>query len=619
MKRLIRLKLYIILAISFTLTSAYGQQRIDPTLEVKRDFDTQLSEITKGRLEPSFADTLGIFNLNFRYSIFDKPLRNLYDFNPVLTTKPQSYAKVKEPVFFISAGSNFPLNPYGNLYIQPNLGRSNSLIIYANHQSYLSKLNNVQFDNEGYTKRGEDKLNAPSNLSNIGLSHRLTWKEFELGSNININSGMFSYYWNKDHSNSYLKDSSSHKYTISSFRFYSKSNRKNHNSVSYNFDVNYSILKDDSKFISTFFPIDIISGPFTDYSLFNNEVKENLFNLSFEAGVGFADYNTISVSTNYQSSNLKRGAISQIETDRSNMVLHPKFNFKKGRWNFELGLKYNQWWIDDIDDYNIYLNAKARFEISPNKLYAYAFIDGQNNMMSYHQLLSKNPWISPNIDIENIEQPVISRIGINGKIANNISFNIYGGYYEYKNQIYFYYNNDSNAIPWFKSMLSSSLTTESEPITPYSYNANYGAEEKRFGIGGEISFDSRHFEGRVSTDIFSFKDKNNFSDRHYNYSPIEINGYFRYNLKERLVISSDFTFKNKAPILYSKVGTDITHHYTKMNTSSYFNLNTKVSYNYNKNLTFFATLNNILNAHITFISHNSMPGINGGLGLSYKF
>jgi hypothetical protein len=547
-------------------------------------------------------------------------LRNLYDFNPVLTTKPQSTTKIKEPVFYISAGSNFPLNPYGNLYVQPNLGERNSLVIYADHQSYLSKLKNVEFNTNGYAKRGKDKIDAPSNLSNLGLKYRLAWRELEIGSNININSAMFSYFGNKEYNTSFLKDSSSHKYTISSFNFYSKSNRKDHNRLSYNFSVNYSLLNDNTKFMSTHSPTGMILNPNDPLSFHKNSIEESNLEVSFETGIGFANNNKISVATNYQSSNLKRGALIEKESDRSNLLLHPKYNFKRGRWDFELGIKYNQWWVNEIDDYNIYLNAKARFQISPNRLYAYAFIDGKNNMMSYQQLLSISPWISPNSRIENIEQPVIARVGLKGKISEKISFNIYGGYYEYKNQLYFYPQHPDYSLDmWLESALSSSMTTEPNAI--YSYNSLYGPEEKRFGIGGEILFSSKDFEARVTTDIFSFKDQNNFSDRHYNYSPVEINGYFRYNFRDRVILTSDFTFKNKAPIITSQYDDSHISAYPgpKKQTPSYLNLNTKISYLFNKNLTFFVTFNNILNSDIIFISHNSMPGINGGFGISYKF
>ena len=49
-------------AIASTSGTITAQQKIDPTLEVKRDFDAKLLEITKGKLFSNFADS----SWNFR-------------------------------------------------------------------------------------------------------------------------------------------------------------------------------------------------------------------------------------------------------------------------------------------------------------------------------------------------------------------------------------------------------------------------------------------------------------------------------------------------------------------------------------------------------------------------
>jgi len=58
--------------IMLTGGSADAQQKIDPTLEVKREFDGKLMEIQKSRLNTSFADSIANFNLSFDYTIFNK-------------------------------------------------------------------------------------------------------------------------------------------------------------------------------------------------------------------------------------------------------------------------------------------------------------------------------------------------------------------------------------------------------------------------------------------------------------------------------------------------------------------------------------------------------------------
>ena len=65
-----------------------AQQKIDPLLEVSRDFDGKLLEIHKSKLNTNINDSLTNFNLDFNYSIFKNPYRDMYEFNP-LPSHPQ--------------------------------------------------------------------------------------------------------------------------------------------------------------------------------------------------------------------------------------------------------------------------------------------------------------------------------------------------------------------------------------------------------------------------------------------------------------------------------------------------------------------------------------------------
>ena len=69
----------------FAITSLCAQQKIDPTLEVNRDFDGKLLEIHKTTLNTTFADSLSRFNLDSIYSIFNKPYIVMYEFNSLLS------------------------------------------------------------------------------------------------------------------------------------------------------------------------------------------------------------------------------------------------------------------------------------------------------------------------------------------------------------------------------------------------------------------------------------------------------------------------------------------------------------------------------------------------------
>ncbi|MDP3436970.1 MAG: hypothetical protein Q8S04_06985, partial [Bacteroidales bacterium] len=532
---------YLLIATAVTLSSAAlsAQQKIDPTLEVKRDFDAKLMEITKGKLYSSFADSLGIFNLSFKYTIFDKPIKDLYEFTPLPSATIERSPSLVQPVFYLKAGSNFPLNPYGNFYLQPRLGKGLSLIVNGGHNSFMDKLPGILITNNTVSK-GTDNGAAPSSASDLGIRFKYSWEKGEIGADAGVGSYRNSYYGINETTLSllsqispypnprrlgFMKDSLSNSQYKTRGKFYSRSINKSANSLYYDFDIAYSQLKAKAKFYEIG---DFHTTPLYDFA--ESQFNEKYINTGLVVGGGFSSFNKILAGVRYEASNL----ITSDSYDRSNLEIHPKYIFNKGRLNLDLGFKYNLWRESGTNGYNIYFSGSASYELVKGNIWLYGLLDGKNNFMNYHKMADLNPWIHPAIDIMNIEQPVIARAGIKGKFRDRVSFNIYGGYYEFLNQIHFYANNS----------LSIYATHPSN-----SFGAIY-RDEKRVGIGGEILIKLENFEGGIDADFYGFRDENNMTNKHYNYSPFELKGRAKYSWRDRVVIGTDFHHKQKSPALF---------------------------------------------------------------------
>ena len=65
----------LLLSVSAALYSQ--NQKIDPTVEVNRDYQGKMMEITKGKLATETADSLNSFHLDFNYSFFNKPYKDM--------------------------------------------------------------------------------------------------------------------------------------------------------------------------------------------------------------------------------------------------------------------------------------------------------------------------------------------------------------------------------------------------------------------------------------------------------------------------------------------------------------------------------------------------------------
>ncbi|GAB1473260.1 hypothetical protein MASR2M69_07010 [Bacteroidota bacterium] len=595
-------------ALASTTGTISAQQKIDPTLEVKRDFDAKLLEITKGKLYSNFADSLGIFDLSFKYSIFDRPIKDLYEFTPLPSAAIDKTPGIKQPFINITAGTNFPLNPYGSLYLQPRLPSALSLVIFGDHNSFMGKLPGV-VKSGSEISRGTDIGDAPSSVTNGGLKFRFSWKTGVTGIEATLAHRYNSYYGINENqlinlsqfypypayrNSEFMKDSLSTAITKQGIKVFAKSVNNKNNSILYDIDLSYGTLNSKANFYEIY---DSYGLPFPGF-LKESKIDEKYLNLGLTAGSGFSGNSKILSGVRFESSN-SPGSDS---LNRSNLEIHPRYVYSKKRLNFDLGIKYNVWWDKGISGYNLYFSGSASFELVKNKIWIYGVLDGKNNFMNFSKLADLNPWIHPKTEVKNVEQPVIARAGIKGKFRERVSFNIYGGYYEYRNQLYFYAN---NSIP------------TSIYIPANSFGAWY-ANEKRVGFGGEVFVKTEDFSGGINADLYSYRDDNNMTNKHYNYSPFELKAYARYSWRERIIVYTSFHFRQRTPALFQEDLVSSSVVYPSFIPSSAL-LNAEFSYIHNRKVTMFIRLNNILDSDIIYLATYPMPGFNGGVGIAVKF
>ena len=110
------MKRYILMAIAAVAVSySLGAQDLDPTVVVRRAYEGKLIEVHKPQLDMQVPDSVTRFDLDFDYSVFDKPYEGAYEFNPyVLTMQPAS--AVQNPKnLYLRAGAGYTLYPVFDL------------------------------------------------------------------------------------------------------------------------------------------------------------------------------------------------------------------------------------------------------------------------------------------------------------------------------------------------------------------------------------------------------------------------------------------------------------------------------------------------------------------------
>lgn len=598
-------KYYLIILATLLFKAGMAQQTIDPTLEVRRNYDARLMEITKGKLNTTYPDSLNYFDIGFNYSFFEKPVKKLYDFTPMPVGMPEQKLTTEHPFLLLSMGSNYPFNPYGNLYLQPDLGNKFSLVLAASNDTYIDKLP-VSHISEGKIANAREQIAAPYFHNDIALTTKFKWKRGEAGAKLNFSHNRNSYYgFDEDYifgpiepslqfgeinKQKFMRDNLSHRSNITDITLFSRSILNENRNFHHDLAISYSLLKEKSpKTLNPFNVINLTPNP-------SSESEEKYLSIKFDAGVKFVGFNKVMAGIFYEASN----TLHSDSLNRSNLEIHPRYIFNRGGWKFNIGLKYNIWWDHNQQEFNIYPSIKADYEMIQDKLWIYGSLDGKNNFMNLHKLSKINPWYSPEIEIKNTEQPVIARAGIKGSIIGRISYNLYGEYTEFKNRQYFYYINVGYA--------------SQHPIN--SFDAVY-ANEKRTGIAGEIEYTGNNFRGGIRGAVYSFRDDNNMTDNHFHYSPFIMSGHLQYNIRRRLFLNLSITHRQKTPILTSEI-ISTNEILPNTHTPSYSCVNLGATYVYSSKINFFIKLNNILDSEIYDYAFYAMPGFNGGAGIEIK-
>lgn len=581
MSRHLRILVLCTAALPVTL---FSQQKIDPTLEVKRDFDAKLLEIQKSRLNTVFSDTVGNFNLIFDYSIFEKPIKDLYEFSPLPSAQIEKDPNSKYPVFYGNIGLNYPYNPHLDLYLQPNLPSSLSLTLYGKHNSFWGKVPLVNVDGPN-TARDQQSVSAPSARNNLGFNFGYNWKTGELGVDAGYDRDLHSFYgYNQpntvDYTNAYMMDSLSHVYDKFKGRFHIRSTNSKPNTFFYSLDLGYTYMGDRGKYEAP--PV---------YSL--KDFNETYLNMGGVAGQNFAKFHKFAIAFRYQTSN----GINSTSFNRSDLEIHPYYTFSQDRWLFEIGVRLNKYINPSVDAFNIFFKGSISYELVKNRLWFYSLVDGKNHFRTYQDIMSENPWITPNIDIQNTEEPLIVKTGFKGQLKDRFSYNIYGGYTRYVKEM---------SLLYYSNILYGPGNT---------FIATY-KDMHKFCLGGEFSWKSKEFESGLSFEYNDYTNKD--SSTVYNHPPLELRAFGRYNWRERIIFGASLHFRSKTPTLFHFNPFDNNQNTTEEFMSRFTSLNFDVTYVLNNKISIYLKLNNILDSNELYSMYYGGPGIGAGVGAIFK-
>ncbi len=408
---------YILLSAAVLCSVAAAAQNLDPTVEVSRAYEGKIAQAQKPTREMTVPDSVSTFRLDFDYSVFDKPYKGAYDFNPYLMSMRPTASSYKPQTFYLKAGAGYRLHPELDLIWSPSLKKNGlNLDVYAAHRSYVGDYRNIGVAADGKLAETDKagRYNGYDLLSKAGVDLQYDWKAGEFGFNVDY-YGLAGKYA-QGHSRGY--DAVDANFSISS-------NKDADKNFVYDLTVDYRFGEDKMHFGADSYLTEHLGAA----NLSLGPVFKHGHRVMFDLGVEVAAYS------------------SAVDGVAAGVNFTPRYLLRKGRWSVDAGVRLDLLFasvqpvplcVTDNQQY-VYPDVHVGFAAIKDAMNIYVAVTGGTKMNTYSSLIGDNHYFTTaylhpstcffDADIERVR----ATFGFRGRIASKFSYDLRGGYANYAN------------------------------------------------------------------------------------------------------------------------------------------------------------------------------------------
>ncbi|WP_130734586.1 TonB-dependent receptor [Flavobacterium sp. J27] len=280
--------------------------------------------------------------------------------------------------------------------------------------------------------------------------------------------------------------------------------------------------------------------------------------------------------------------------------------------NLGVGVFYTTGKINGESDGKIFVypNVKASYRIVGDILVGYAGAEGGLNQNSYAEFVDQNPFVSPTLLVGPTDNKYDIYVGLKGKLANAVAFNVRG---TFKNEDY-------------KPLFVSNEYVFDNPNTEGYTNGNSFEvvydNVKTASIFGEIKADfSKHVSFGINGTYNNYTTDNQAEA--WNLPQLNIGTTLDFDITDKWYAGANIFFvgERKDRVSIQSVAAVFPPEYQlqEVTLDSYFDLNAHVGYKYNDRLTAFLKGNNLANQQYNRWANYPVQGVQVLLGANYKF
>lgn len=291
----------------------------------------------------------------------------------------------------------------------------------------------------------------------------------------------------------------------------------------------------------------------------------------------------------------------------TNIGIQPSFVYQQDDLTVNLGagLFYSMDHENSDNKFFVYPQITATYRIVGDVMIAYAGAEGSLKQNSYRDFTQENFFVSPTLAIAPTDQKYDIYVGLKGKIANNVSFNIRGSYK----------NEDGKAV-----FLSNPYNNENPNQEGYAFGNSFSVlydNVKTMSFFGELKADfSKNVSFGINGTFNSYK-TDELAEA-WNLPELQVAANLDFNITEKWYAGASVFFVGERKDVFSYTSL-LRNELETVTLDSYFDLNMHVGYKYNDRLTAFLKGNNLTSQDYQKWLNYPVQGIQVLLGASYKF
>lgn len=316
----------------------------------------------------------------------------------------------------------------------------------------------------------------------------------------------------------------------------------------------------------------------------------------------FVDYLDGSFKSDYSGTNT-----SDIKYGFTNLGIVPSFVMKRDDWTIDIGagLVYSMGKDNTSNKFYFYPSVTASYNLVSDLMVFYAGAIGNLEQNTYKNFVDGNPYVSPTLMVGPTNEMYDVHIGLKGKLASTVSYDVKASFLQDENKALFK-SNDYNEM---------------------AANANYA-----FGNSFQVVYDDMnimHLYGEIKADLAKGVTmeadatistySNKFQEEAWNLPTIQLNSKADFAITEKWLAGINLFYVGERKDQQWNTGIVDAVMPGPITLDGYFDLNANIRYKHNERFTAFLKANNILNNDYQKWLNYPVQGFQVMLGGNYKF